>query len=100
MLRMNASNPMNTMNINRLLLVNSVQQITIAIDNQYQFLHLHSYLLMEGDLLKADNTRYADAYLIALVNNEFLHLFSSLKLILEGQTVEHVNYPGHATSLL
>ena len=29
-----------------------------------------------------------------------LYLFSSLKLILAGQKVEHVNYPGHATLLL
>ena len=38
----------------------------ITIENQDQFLHLHlhlhsSYLLIEGDVLKADNTRYADA---------------------------------------
>ena len=29
-----------------------------------------------------------------------LYLFNSLKLTLAGQEVEHVNYPGHATSLL
>ena len=29
-----------------------------------------------------------------------LYLFSSLKLTLARQTVEHVNYPGYATSLL
>ena len=64
-------------------------------------LHLHnSYLLIEGDVLKVDNTRYADADLIAHTNNGLLHLFSSLKLTLAGQTVEHVNYPGQATTLL
>ena len=51
-------------------------------------------------MLKADNTRYADADLIALTNNGLLYLFSSLKLTLAGQEVEHVNYQGHATSLL
>ena len=51
-------------------------------------------------MLKADDTRYADADLIALANNGLLYLFSSLKLTLAGQLVEHVNYPGHATSLL
>ena len=51
-------------------------------------------------MLKAGNTRYADADLIALANNGLLYLFSSLKLTLAGQTVEHVNYPGQATSLL
>ena len=51
-------------------------------------------------MLKADDTRYADADLIALTNNGLFYLFSSLKLTLAGQTVDHVNYPGHATSLL
>ena len=81
--------------------VNSAGQITITFENQDQFLHLHnSYLLIEGNVLKADDTRYADSDLIALANNGLLYLFSSLKLTLAGQTVEHINYPGHATSLL
>ena len=42
--------------------LNSAGQITIIIENQDQFLHLHnSYLLIECEVLKADNTRYADA---------------------------------------
>ena len=46
--------------------LNNAEQITINIENQDQFLHPHnSYLLIEGDVLKADNTRYADADLIA-----------------------------------
>ena len=41
--------------------LNSVGQITITIENQDQFLHLqNSYLLIEGEVLKADNARYAD----------------------------------------
>ena len=72
--------------------LNSARQITITIENQDQFLHLHnSCLLIEGDVSKADNT---------LTNNGLLYLFSSLKLTLAGQTVENVNYPGQATSLL
>ena len=79
----------------------SAGQITITIENQVQFQQLHnSYVLIEGDLLKADNTRYADADLIALTNNGLMYFFSSLKLTLDGQMVEHVNYPGQATSLL
>ena len=57
----------------------------------------NSYLLI---VLEADNTRFADADLIALINNGLLCLFSSLKLTLAGQTVEHGNYPGQATPLL
>ena len=57
-------------------------------------------MLIECEVLKADDTRYADADLIALTNNGLLYLFSSLKLTLTGQEVEHVNYPGHATTLI
>ena len=36
--------------------LNSAGDITITIENQDQLLHLHnSYLLVEGDVLKADN---------------------------------------------
>ena len=42
----------------------------------------------------------AGCCLVALTNNGLLYQFSSLKLTLAGQTVEHVNYPGQATSLL
>ena len=38
--------------------LNSAGQITITIENQNQFLHIHnSYFLNEGEVLKADNTR-------------------------------------------
>ena len=64
--------------------LNSAGQITITIENHDQFLHLHnSYLLIESEVLKADN-RYADADFIALTNNGLLYLFSSLKLTLAG----------------
>ena len=81
--------------------LNSAGHITIPIENQNQFLHLHnSYLLIEGDVFKADDTRYAHNDHIALTNNGLLYLFCSAKLTLAGQEVEHVNHPGHATSLL
>ena len=81
--------------------LDSAGQITMPIENQNQFLHLHnSYLLIEGNVLKADDTRYAGADLVALTNNGLLYLFSNSKLSLAGQTVEHVNYPGQTTSLL
>ena len=50
--------------------INSACQITITLENQDQFLHLHnSYLPIVVDVLKADSTRYADADLVALTNN-------------------------------
>ena len=61
--------------------INSAGQIIITIENQDQFLHLHnSDLLIEGVVLKADDTRHADADLIALTNNGLFYLFTSLKL--------------------
>ena len=78
--------------------LNSAGQITITIENRDQFLQLHKcYLLIQGDVLKSDNTRYADADLITLTNNGPLYLFSRLKLTLAGQMVEHVNYPCQTT---
>ena len=69
-----------------------------TIENRDLFLHLHnSYMLIEGDVLEADNARYADAELVALNNNGLVYLFSSMKLT---HMVEHVNYPGQTTSLL
>ena len=69
--------------------LNSAGQIAITIENQDQFLH-NSYLLIEGDVLKADSTKYADADLVA-PTMDFVYLFSSMKLTLAGQMVEHVN---------
>ena len=70
---MKALKTMTIMNINRLLaltLALNAGQVTITIENQDQFLHLHnSYLLIEGDVLKADSTRYADADPVALASN-------------------------------
>ena len=71
--------------------INSAVKITITTENQDQFLHLHnSYLLIKGHVLKADDERYADADLIAFTNNGVLQLFSSLKLTLAGQEMEHL----------
>ena len=65
--------------------LNSAGQITITNENQDQFVQLHSsYLLIEGDVLKADSARYADADLVALTNNGIMYLFSSMKLTLAG----------------
>ena len=63
--------------------LNCAGKYTITIENQDQFLHLHnSYLFIQGDALKADNTGYTDADLVVSVS----------QLTLAGQMVEHVNY--------
>ena len=81
--------------------LNTAGQITITMKNQDQFVHLHnSYLILDGEVVKADNTQYADGDLVSLTNNGLIYLFSSFKPTLAGQEVEHVNSPGHASSLL
>ena len=99
---MKASNRTSTMTINpSVSQLNTSGQITITIENQDQFVHLHnSYLIVEGDILKADNTRYGDADMVILTNNGLMYLFSSFKLTLAGQEVEHVKSPGFASSLM
>ena len=37
-------------------------------------------MLIEGDVLKADNTRYAYADLVTLTNNGLLYLFASFEV--------------------
>ena len=60
----------------------------------------NSYLIIEGDVLKADDSRYADADMASLTNNGLMYLFSSFKLTLAGQEVGHVNSPGFASALM
>ena len=75
--------------------------INIHIENQDEFYHpRRSYLLVEGNLLEEDGTRYAAADVIALANNGVMHLFSNVKYELAGQEIESVNTPGIASVLM
>ena len=75
--------------------------ISIHIENQDEFYHpRRSYLLVGGNLLKEDGTRYAAADVIALANNGVMHLFSNVKYELAGQEIESVNNPGIAGVLM
>ena len=75
--------------------------INIHIENQDEFYHpRRSYLLVEGNLLKEEGTRYAAADVIALANNGIMHLFSNVKYELAGQEIESVNNPGIAGVLI
>ena len=60
--------------------LNSAGQITITIENQDEFFHpRRSYLVVEGKLVKENNTPYVDDDMIALTNNGIMFLFSNLK---------------------
>ena len=75
--------------------------ITIHIESQDEFYHPRkSYILVEGDLLKDDGSRYAAADTIALSNNGIMHLFSNVKYEIGGQEIESVNNPGIAGCMM
>lgn len=80
---------------------NSGSEIRINIETQDLFLHpSESYLLVEGRLMKNDNTAYADADFVSLVHNGIMYLFKSISYRLSGQQIEHLNDPGVATTML
>ena len=76
--------------------------ITIHIENQDEFYHpRRSYLLVEGNLLKAGAAGvYAAVDAVALASNGVMHLFSNVKYELAGQEIESVNNPGIAGVLM
>ena len=59
-----------------------------------------SFLLIEGQLIKNDDTLYADADVISLINNGMMYLFKNIKYQLSGQDIENVLHPGQATTML
>ena len=81
--------------------LNTPGTITIPIESQDEFFHpRRSHLLVEGELLKTDDTRYTTASDIALCNNGIMHLFSNAKYEIAGQEIESVNNPGIAGVLM
>lgn len=74
-------------------------RINIELQDLYSH-HSESYLLIEGKLTKADNTPYADADSIALVNNGLMYLFSQISYEMSNQEIETVFHPGQATTML
>ena len=81
--------------------LNTPGTITIHIESQDEFYHPRkSYLLIEGELLKATGSKYAVNDDIALCNNGIMHLFSNAKYEIAGQEIENVNNPGIAGVLM
>ena len=75
--------------------------IRINIETQDIFTHpCESFLLIEGELLKNDDTRYADVDAISLINNGMMYLFKNIKYQLSGQEIESILNPGQATTML
>ena len=79
----------------------SGQDIRLTIETQDIFTHpSESYLIIEGELRKNDNNRYADDDPIALTNNGIIHLFKRIRYDLSGQEIENLVHPGQATTML
>ena len=81
--------------------LNNGSEIRLVIETQDLFTHpSESYLIIEGSLLKADGSRFAEDSDISLINNAMMFLFQHIKYELSGQEIEHVNFPGQATTML
>ena len=79
----------------------SGQDIRLVIETQDIFTHpSESYLIIEGELKKNDNNRYADDDPIALTNNGIMYLFKRIRYDLSGQEIENIVNVGQATTML
>ena len=77
------------------------QDIRITIETQDIFTHpSESYLIIEGQLLKADGTLYDPANLVTLTNNGIMYLFKRIRYELSGQEIENIMNVGQATTML
>ena len=75
--------------------------IRITIETQDIFTHpSESFLIIEGQLTKYDDTLYADVDAISLTNNGMMYLFKNIKSQLSETVIEQVQYPGQATTML
>ncbi|XP_065640420.1 uncharacterized protein LOC136073018 [Hydra vulgaris] len=76
-------------------------EIRIFIENSDSLFHPHeSYLEIEGRLVKADGTAYANDSAITLTHNRLMHLFERIDYKFYDSVVESVNFPGIATTML
>ena len=59
-----------------------------------------SFLLIEGQLIKDDDTPYLLNDEVALINNGIMYLFSDVRYHLASHEIEVLQNPGHATTML
>ena len=75
--------------------------IRLVIETQDIFTHpSESYLIIEGELRKADNNSYGNNDAITLTNNGIMHLFKRIRYDLSGQEIENIINVGQATMML
>ena len=76
------------------------QDIRITIETQDIFTHpSESYLIVEGQLIKADGTPYNRANEVTLANNGIMHLFKRVRYDLSGQEIENIMNVGQTTTM-
>ena len=81
--------------------LNDGRDITITIELQDIFTHpSESFLLIEGELLKNDGTRYGDGDNITITNNGMMYLFKRIRYDLAEKEIESVQNVGQATTML
>ena len=79
----------------------SDQDIRLTIETLDIFTHpSESFLIIEGELKKNDNNRYADDDPIALTNNGIMHLLKRIRYDLSGQEIETIINVGQTTTML
>ena len=79
----------------------SGQDIRITTETQDIFTHpSESYLIIEGQLIKADGTPYDRDNDVSLANNGIMHLFRRIRYDLSGQEIENIMNVGQATTML
>ena len=75
--------------------------IVITIEAQDIYTHpAESFLIIEGELIKDDGTRYLENDEVALINNGIMYLFSDVRFHLASHEIEVLQNPGHATTML
>ena len=87
-------NPIVGTNLNR-------GSIVLTIESQDIYTHpAESFLIIEGQLLNINNNAYANADVVALINNGIMYLFSDVRYHLASHEIEVLQNPGHATTML
>ena len=75
--------------------------IIIVIEAQDIYTHpAESFLLVEGQLIKDDDTPYLLDDKVALINNGIMYLFTDVRYHLASHEIEVLQNPGHATTML
>ena len=75
--------------------------IVITIEAQDIYTHpAESFLIIDGQLRKNDDTVYADADTVTLINNGIMYLFSDIRYHIASHEIEVLQNPGQATTML